>query len=296
MKRKNILLISIAVFTAFFVVYFAAEYYLTGKAEKRIETLALKADEFVDIKYGKVKYFLIKNDLVISDLVMTVDNQNKITIDKAVIDQIDSKSRIPSSLVVSLKEINLVNQENESILNNAFKTLGYKEEMPLEINVDYKYNKDTKIFDINAFEIFSKNAGKLTFSFNFSNISFEKVAFLPGLISEINPVLLEGASIKLSDNSITGKFLFTVAQLIKMDLPDFRKLLDLQIDFYAKQINNSLTSEISSESIDKLKNFIASPDEIIFIASPSEPVPLNTFYINYNKPIKLLNILNFQIR
>ena len=292
MKRKNILLITIALFILAGGLYFTAERYITGKAEKKIELLVLKADEYVKIKYGKVRFFLFKNDLEISDLTLTIDNENKLTIEKAVINKIDSKAKIPSYLDISLQEIDIVTGTNESYINRFFNFLGYKEKMPLNLKLDYKYIKETGNFNINALELFSENAGKLTCSFTFSNLIFENASFLNGLFSEDNPVLIESATIKLTDNSITGKSLYTVSQLIKMDLPDFRKLLDMQIDFYLKQIN----SNMSSESIAKIKNFIAKPDEIVFASSPAEPVPLYTFYINYNKPFKLLNILNFQVR
>jgi len=291
-KRKNILLITIALFILTCGLYFTAELYITGKAEKKIENLVLKADEYVKIKYGKTRYFLLKNDLVISDLTLTIDNENILTIEKAVINKSDSKSKIPSYLDISLNGIDIVNRTNESYINKFFDFLGYKEKMPLNLKLDYKYSKETGIFNINALEIFSKNAGSLTCSFKFTNLIFENASFLDGLFSEDNPVLIEGATVKLTDNSITGKSLYTISQLIKMDLPDFKKLLDLQIDFYAKQIN----SNMSAESIGKIKNYINEPDEIVFTASPSKPVPLYTFYINYNKPFKLLNILEFQVR
>ncbi len=291
-KRKNILLITIALFILTGGLYFAAELYIKGKAEKKIERLVLKADEYVKIKYGKVTFCLLKNDLEISDLTLTIDNENKLTVEKTVINKFDSKSKIPSYLDISLQGIDIVTGKNESYINRFFSFLGYRDKMPLNLKLDYKYTKETGIFNINALEIFSENAGKLTFSFNFSNLTFENISFLDGLFSEDNPVLIEGATVKLTDNSITGKSLYTISQLIKMDLTDFKKLLDLQVDFYVKQIN----SNMSAESIAKIKTYIAEPDEIVFIASPAEPVPLYTFYINYNKPFKLLNILEFQVK
>jgi len=290
MKLKKILIIIIPIILISGIIYFSAQYFITEAAVKKIDNIVKKTEDFVKIEYDSARAVLISKDILIENVVIANDEQSKITIKKILINNIDLKSEIPAFIDITFSDIDL-SVSGKSILNSFTESIGYKEEIDFDISLKYLYKSETGDFNLERFEFSSPEAGVLSFSLNLGNLKLDNT-FPENMLSEANPVLLNNAKIAFNDASITDRSLKFIADSIEMNLKDFKSLLNMQLDFLVNNVN----SDLSSQSVDKLKEYISQPGSITFLLNPADPVPVDTLIINYNKPIKLINILDIDIQ
>ncbi len=280
----------VPVIIVLFSAYFTAVYFVNLSAGKRLDSFASEINKYVVFEYGHTSINPFKVNLVISDIVLKQDELNQVKVRQAVIRKIDTKSQIPSCLDVAFNDIDIINNEK------SFKTLisevmGFGDGLRIDLRLSYSYKESSKEFELKTLEISSKNAGKVSLSFQLSGIVID--SSLPGRIfSEENPVFLNNAEIRFIDDSVTDRGFKLIADTIDMETADFKALLNMQIDYVVKSANLKL----SDASLSKLKGFIKEPDKITVTAIPPQPVPLSMLSDNYNKPFRIANILNIDFK
>ena len=290
MKLKKTLIILIPVILISGIIYFSAQYLITRDVVKKIDNIVQKTEDFMKIEYDSVRFVLITRDIVIKNVVITNDEQSRLTIKKILINKIDLESEIPAYIDIKFSDIDL-SAGGKSILNSFTESIGYKEEIDFDISLKYQYKSETGDFNLERFKFSSPDAGSLTFSLNLGNLKLDE-ALPENIMSGLNPVLLKSARLDFNDASITDRSLKFIAESIEMNLKDFKSLLNMQLDFLVNNVN----SDLSSQSVEKLKEYIRQPGSVTFLMNPAEPVPVDTLIVNYNKPIKLINILDIDIQ
>lgn len=311
MKKKQI--IGIGIVAVLIVIYFGIKMYASNIAEKRINFAIAKAVNFVDVDYKKVSVDLPWMDVRISDiLVSPTFAKGKLKIDEIIIHDIDSKSKIPSFLSVSIKGIEL-NLEEPWQLVEEIRLLGYTDRLMINFNINYIYEKGKKELNVKNIGIGVDGAGEINVGFYLGNIDFNQKEILGiplifmftggtgggrGSIATqskndprrvYSPIILYEAKVTYRDYSLAERIIKYVAK-------DYG---DINAEGLKMSLIQTIEHEIEKEkdgftkkALVSMKKFIDDPKELSISVSPSKPYPLGRIMrvVDLKDIIKLLNI------
>ncbi len=290
MNRRKKILITASVLAAFAAVYFTASYLANMAAKKRVDSFAEEISRYISMEYEDVNVNLLRNSLTVSNLELKQDNYNRIAVKKAVVEKIDVKSAFPSKLRISFHGIDIENN-SRSLKKAVSDTLGYSEELDFDLRLDYVFNQENGDFNLKALELSSQNAGKITISAYIEKTAFDS-DFLNRLYSETDPSMFKNAQVVFTDDSITDRAFELIAGFTGISLSDLKSLLKIQAGY----VKEMFQAGLDEESMIKIKSFIDTPGILTISSSPEEPVTLEMLIANFNKPVKLLAMLDLKVR
>jgi len=311
MKKKQI--IGICIVAVLIAIYFGVKMYASNIAEKRINFAIAKAVNFVDVDYKKVSVDLLGMDVRISDiLVSPTFAKGKLKINEIIIHDIDSKSKIPSFLSVSIKGIELSLKEPWQVVEEI-RGLGYTDRLLINFNANYIYEKGKKEFNVKNIGIGVDGAGEINVSFYLGNINLnqKEIFVIPLMFMFGLGTGGGGGSIATqSENDPKGMYPHIILYEAKATYED-ASLAERIIKYIAKDYKNinaeglkmsfiqAIENEIKKEKDDftkkalvAIKKFIDDPKELSISVSPSKPCPLGRIMRvdDLKDIIKLLNI------
>ncbi len=266
-------------------VYFGLKAYAAHVAEENINRTVNRASGFVDMDYQKVSVDLFGLDTHIKNVrIAGINRKRAVKIDDIVIYRFDHRGRVPGSLHVGFKGINL---DLDQLGKNAavLREMGYSH-IKADTELDYIYDPAQQTFVINKFQTGAAKLGDITLTGRIANINLSP-ASLPVLLFTFPNILLSQAELTYCDHSFVNRLLELAA-----------RKRGQTYDAFMKELNAKLENEIAGHSdpslkqgIRSLKQFLNDPDTVRISISPDEPVSIGRLQDikDGNELIKLLN-------
>lgn len=279
---KKLLLVCLVLAVAFFGIQF----YASGVAEEKVADALEKSGGKDMVKYEKVSFDLIRQDVKISNILVSPPNsgeKEKMKIDEIVIHEFDDKaeSDFPGFMSVSAKGIDVKNKE--------FGELGYADGLMVNVDVDYTYDKEKKELNIKKIGMGADNAGEIDISFHLSNIDINPNQMI-GILFTYPQIVLHNAKIVYNDDSFAERIIELSAKQQNMEVKDFKEGVAMSIDQEIERAGDDFTKS----TLKKVKKFINDPGDFSISVSPSKPCPLGSL-MRAGDPNAIIGILNLKI-
>lgn len=265
--------------------YFGLRAYAAHVAEKNINRTIGKVDGFVDMDYQKVDVGLFGLNTHIKNVRLAQPGRPKtVKIDDIVIRRFDRQGRIPASLHVRFKGINVdLDQMGKDAA--ALRQMGYSH-IKADTELDYTYDPAQQTLAINKFQTGAAGLGDITMTCQIANMDLNP-ANLPVLLFTFPDILLNQAKLTYRDHSFVKRFLKLAAQKKGQ-----------AYDAFMRDLNATLDNEIAGQSdpflkqaMTSFKQFLNNPDAITLSISPDEPVSIGRLQ-NVKGRDELIKLLN----
>ncbi len=148
--------------------YIGVKAYVTSAAEERVNRAIAGMAGFVDVDYKKVSVDLFGSTVHIRKVsISPVGEKEKAYINDIAIHDVDHKNKIPLYLHVAMNGI-AVDTDSFGDSAKELKALGY-DNVNAHMELDYKYDKDEKTFNLNTFRSGAEDMGTVDLKFHVSN-------------------------------------------------------------------------------------------------------------------------------
>jgi hypothetical protein len=272
------------------VVIIGGKFYIDLEAKKEVDAAINEVRSRVNLSYKKVNRDLLGWRTHIKDATLApVGSNAKMQVEDVIVYQSNKQNENPVRLHIAFKGIHLgINADNLGDQAKRLNQLGYQQEIKGEMELDYRYDREKKVFDLNTFRFGAKDVGRLTAELHLSNIDLNPNNFT-FLLLTFPTILLNRAEIEYQDDSLMPRLQKAVAdqegKTVEELVGSITKDLDAKI---AKEDN-----KFSKDALNALKKFVQHPEKITVTIAPKEPVALGRF--QHLAPIKLPEILNMKI-
>lgn len=288
MKKKLIVGIGSAVILV--SAFIGASIYASNIAEEKIDIAIENISNHATVDYGNINVDLLKQDINISDVVISSNNSKaKIIINEIVIHDIDEKSDIPLFMNVSFNGVNL--SESQLIDNNEIiNKLGNNGSSLMDISVDYLYNEEDQVINLNKLNFSADNVGEMDVSFRLGNIDLNPQKNMY-LFSVLPKIILHNVKVAYRDES-----LIEVLQALAAN--DQNKSIEAIKTEAINDINQIIKREkddFTKNALNEIKNFINNPESLTISLTPTKPLALGKL-MHVSEPKDLIRLLNVEVK
>lgn len=288
MKKKLIVGIGSAVVLV--SAFIGARIYASNIAEEKIDMAIENIANHATVDYGNINVDLLKQDINISDVVISSNNSKaKIIINEIVIHDIDEKSDIPLFMNVSFNGVNL--SESQLIDNNEIiKKLGNNGSSLMDISVDYLYNQEDQVINLNKLNFSADNVGEMDVSFRLGNIDLNPQKNMY-LFSVLPKIILHNVKVAYRDESL-------IEVLQALAAKDQNKSIEAIKTEAINDINQIIKREkddFTKTALNEIKNFINNPESLTISLTPTKPLALGKL-MHVSEPKDLIRLLNVEVK
>jgi len=267
--------------------YFGLKAYAAHVAEKNIDQTVSRVSGFVDLDYQKVNVDLFGLNTHIRNVrVAGMNREQSLEIDDIVIYRLYRQDRMPASLHVKFKGINIpLNQFGQNAA--ALQQMGYSH-IKADTEIDYTYDPEERRLNINSFQTGAADLGHIKVTGRIDNLNLSP-ANLPILLFTFPNILLGQAKLTYQDDSFVKRLLEMAAQ--EKGQP---------YEAFMRDLNEKLEKEIAGQSDPFLKEvmtagkaFLNNPEAITIAISPDKPVSIGRLQ-KTRGPDELIKLLNVE--
>ncbi len=286
-KMKRLLLYGTGIFLALIGIYAGVKAYTAAIAEERVNDAIAEVSDFVSITYQDVDVDLIGFDFILTDVRFSpVGTAETVKARRIVVRSLDHQSEIPANLDVSVEGI-AIRQLKKSA--PAVLELGYDNDLLVDLDVSYNYDKPNRLLEINRISVDAAGAGRLEIRLYFGGIDLQTKNLFAILLAYPH-ITVNGAAVFYRDDSLTERWMQASAKQSNTDVQGYRNQLIEQID----QEIGEKDSDLSRSALKAIRGFIEDPGEISMVASPTRPQQLKRI-IEVDHPGELIDMLNLRI-
>ena len=267
--------------------YFSLKAYAAHVAEKNIDQAVSRVSGFVDLDYQKVNVDLFGLNTHIRNVrVAGMNREQTVEIDDIVIYRLYRQDRMPASLHVRFKGINLA---LDRLGQNAaaLQQMGYSH-IKADTEIDYTYDPEERRLDIHSFQTGAADLGHIKVTGRIDNLNLSP-ANLPILLFTFPNILLDQATVTYQDDSFVKRLLEMAAQ--EKGQP---------YEAFMRDLNEKLEKEIAGQSdpflkqvMTAVKRFLNNPAAITIAISPDKPVSIGRLQ-KTRDPDELIKLLNVE--
>jgi hypothetical protein len=288
LKKKLIVGIGSAVILV--SAFIGARIYASNIAEEKIDMAIENIANHATVDYGNINVDLLKQDINISDVVISsINSKAKIIINEIVIHDIDEKSDIPLFMNVSFNGVNL--SESQLIDNNEIiKKLGNNGSSLMDISVDYLYNQEDQVINLNKLNFSADNVGEMDVSFRLGNIDLNPQKNMY-LFSVLPKIILHNVKVAYRDESL-------IEVLQALAAKDQNKSIEAIKTEAINDINQIIKREkddFTKTALNEIKNFINNPESLTISLTPTKPLALGKL-MHVSEPKDLIRLLNVEVK
>jgi hypothetical protein len=270
--------------------FIGARIYASNIAEEKIDMAIENIANHATVDYRNINVDLLKQDINISDVVISSNNSKaKIIINEIVIHDIDEKSDIPLFMNVSFNGVNL--SESQLIDNNEIiKKLGNNGSSLMDISVDYLYNQEDQVINLNKLNFSADNVGEMDVSFRLGNIDLNPQKNMY-LFSVLPKIILHNVKVAYRDESL-------IEVLQALAAKDQNKSIEAIKTEAINDINQIIKREkddFTKTALNEIKNFINNPESLTISLTPTKPLALGKL-MHVSEPKDLIRLLNVEVK
>jgi len=264
--------------------YLGIKGYAERLAETKLQEAIADFEFYADISFGKVKVNLFGMNAHVNEVILSpIGSKEKIFIDEIIIYDLDNKNEIPAFAHIKLKGFH---SDSSGMAENFFKNLGYAGDTKLNIELDYAYRKNERIFNCDRFSYSAHNIGTLNLKYQISNFDFDPDSLL-SLDSSFPNILIHNTEISFHNESLVQRFFQRKAEEEGREVATIRQEM---IELIDEEISGT-NEPFFQETLQSLKEFIKNPDKITVELAPETPISLDRILEikNLKEAAKLLN-------
>ena len=272
------------------VVIIGGKFYIDHQAKKEVDAAINEVSNRVNLTYKKVNRDLLGWNTHIKDATLApVGSKAKMQVEDVIVYNHNKPNENPVRLHIAFKGIRLgINADNFGDQAKRLNQLGYQQEIKGEMELDYRYDREKKVFDLETFRMGAQEVGHLTAELHLSNIDLNPNNFA-FLLLTFPTILLNRAEIGYQDDSL-------MPRLQKAAADQEGKTVAELVDSITKDLDEKIAKEdnkFSKDALKALKKFVQHPEKITVTIAPKEPVAIGRF--QRLDPIKLPEMLNMKI-
>lgn len=287
---KNKLIVGIGSAVVFVFMFIGVKIYASNIAKEKLDMAIEDIASHATVDYGNINIDLLTFDAHISDVVISaIKSKDKISISEIVIHDIDEESDIPLFMNISLNGIDLF--ENKFIdKEKIIKKLGYKESVPLNISVDYFYNKEDHIINLNKLNFSADNVGEMDVSFRLGNIDLNPQKNTH-IFSVLPKIILHNVKVAYRDESLIE----ALQALAANDKNKSMEAIKTEAINDINQIIKRETDDFTKNALNEIKNFINNPESLTISLAPTKPLALGKL-LHTKERKDLIRLLNVEVK
>ena len=267
--------------------YFA----LTGVADDKVKERAdklvasLNKQPGVNVTYGSVKSDVLKQGLVMNDVVIDRGAKGTVKIARVEIKDYDWINEQPRHATIVVRGIQLPMSELSKGNTSAISKMGYSN-VVLNATMNYRYDPDKKTLVVKQFQVDGNDIGTLNLQFTYGNVpqmDKSKNQFdpktNPKAMMMIMQMTIVNASISFKDNSLVSRLLKAHAAEKNISEAAAKTKILAEIDGKLK----AAKSDLEREGLQAVRKFVENPGTISITLSPPRPVPMMMFMATVQK-------------
>ncbi len=287
---KNKLIVGIGSAVVLVSTFIGVKIYASNIAEEKLDMAIENIADHAAVDYGSINVNLLKLDVNISDVVISsISSKAKIKIDEIIIHDIDQTSDIPLFMNTSLIGVDLSESDiidNEKIINKLVK----KDNASLNISIDYIYDEEDQVIDLNKLTFSADNVGEIDVSFQLGNIDFNPEKNIP-VFFLLPKIILHNVTIAYRDESLVEVLQALAANDQNKSVAVIKAESMNKIEHLIRRTEDDFTKNALKE----IKNFINNPESLTISATPTTPLALGKLF-RVREPKDLINLLHVKIK
>ena len=295
MKKKLIIavtVIAVAVAGAYLVIRYHAE----QKTRRQVESIALRIPYVTGIDYASTAIDWPAAVLRVEKVTVSLgDPAETVAVDEVIVRDVDPAHDVPDRLDVEIHGIHLSSgQPRLQGFQPYLAEAGYKE-LVIDLHLAYRYDRDSRLLEIEKLEAAADDAGTLSFSARFNNVDLPRLlknlTDRIYLITALPGVSLSGAELSYADDTLTRRLLEVWGRRTQQSPGETARSLSVTLENRFGPTDRPLTRQ----ALAGLKAFIAAPGTLRVAAAPPEPVSFLRFLWTRN-PSDVVELLHIQVR
>ena len=270
--------LKLSIFLGFFIVIlvsisalFWIKHYKENQVKKSIDKWISEVAPFFKVSYKGVEVSLFGNEVKIKKIEIKALNQENILNIKAfIIKNLDQKHEIPYRINFYIKDAKLNVKRFFPNYIPILKQFGIKS-LEFDFGVDYDYNPKSSRFSLNEFYLKVYHLGSIELECELVDVSPNTNLNKFFSQREIPPFKLKYLKLTYKDEGLVNKT-FEVLAKVKNTKPE---KLKKEILSRLKDFSKKCKSEKCVKIFTNLLKFLKTPNELIFVIQPSNPLPLS---------------------
>lgn len=198
------------------------------------------------------------------DIAVTGPILGRFSIGEMVLHDYDTANPVPAHVDMSLRGLALPFERLGGGAREALNELGY-DRVAIDVDYAYRYDAASRRFELGTLGLAMAGAGALSLAASLGDVGLLGAgAGAPAL----GRALVSGATVTYSDQSLVGRILRRQAEAEGIGLAEYRERLFARLDAAIADAERDEERAL----IAAVKEFIASPGEIVFTIDPPRPI------------------------